>query len=364
MVQALPQRAQINLQHRIQMRIARPDDKASIARIWRANASELGAPQMASLNRSIAAGHCHVAQYDRVVVGFVQYHARRDGWQTIYHIAVDRAWRGHGIGRLLLFSVPCPMRLKVTVDNDRAIRFYEHLNMVHAGDDAARSGRALRVYELHTLFIQCAGNNRKFPALCAAAGVAYGSRHDDQIRGYPVMIDINWRSYRWRDYLRIVRRERPIMAMVPDYESSSQREHMLMMIRQLRAAGVLRVMVCPKFDGAIADIPRDCIVAVSVPTGYAGYLPPPRDLTGRNLHLLGGSPVKQRPLILQYAGIGAHVTSADGNSHTASYGQVWIDGRWQFSGGAKNRTTVWYEIARETLRACISELVAGGSLDS
>lgn len=98
---------------------------------------------------------------------------------------------------------------------------------------------------------------------------------------------------------------------------------MLNQVAALHEAGVLIVMVCPKFHGAVKDIPKDCRVAVSVPRRYAGFMPETSELRGRVVHLLGGSPIAQRRIITQYAGAGAIVASVDGNGHekAAQYGQ-------------------------------------------
>lgn len=316
------------------IRKSRIDDKDAIAKIWRKNTSMLGGVQMAALKRSIENGCCHVAEIENKVVGFVEFYTRKDGGNTIYHIATDEQFQKRGIGAALLFSVPCPIRLRVTSDNEKAIRFYEHYNMIRTGEETSRTGRRLFVYELRTLFIQVAGNNVKFPEICRQAGIGYGSRHDDQIRSFPTMIDINWKKYDWSQYLEILKTHKPIMAMVADYESPTQKEIMLEQVQDLRELGILRIMVCPKFDGAIADIPDGCIIAVSVPSKYAGFIPNFKELKGKKIHLLGGSPVKQRDYFLKLNAI-ASVISVDGNSHTSGDGRLWLNGRWQF---LKNKT--------------------------
>jgi hypothetical protein len=52
----------------------------------------------------------------------------------------------------------------------------------------------------------------------------------------------------------------------------------------------VRPMCCPKFTGATYDIPAGVIIAISVPTDYAGFLPDPAEIAGRELHFLGGHP--------------------------------------------------------------------------
>jgi GNAT superfamily N-acetyltransferase len=315
------------------IRRATIDDKKQIAAIWRANADMLGGVVMQAINKGIASRQLHVAEIDGELAGFVEYHTRRDGVSVIYHIAVVNEYRGQDVGRWLVWSVPCPVRLKVTADNERAIRFYKRIHFQQIAQETTKKGRELLVMELRSLFIQCAGNNRKFPDICRATGIAYGSRHDDQFRAQPFMMDINWKKYDWSDYLRKIETHRPVMAMVPDYERPEQRRMLYQQIRDLKARGVLRIMVCPKWDGAIAHIPSWCVVAVSVPSGYAGYIPPLHQLKGRNVHLLGGSPKKQREYMLKIAGVGGRVVSVDGNSHTRMQSMIWNGSQWKSAGG-------------------------------
>jgi hypothetical protein len=93
-------------------------------------------------------------------------------------------------------------------------------------------------------------------------------------------------------------------------------------------------MVCPKFAGAVAHIPSWCIVAISVPSKYAGYVPPMHELKGRRVHMLGGSPVQQRKWQIRLQGAGAIVVSADGNAHEkkAQRAGWWTGERWQVIG--------------------------------
>ena len=325
------------------IRKATENDKDAIRKLWRANTTMLGGVQYQEINRGIASGTLHVAEKENVILGFVSYYARRDG-NTIYHIVTSEDARNQGIGAALLWSVPCPIRLKVTADNEAAIRFYEHHHMVRVGEETTKKDRLLYVYELKTLFIQVAGNNTKWPEICRNAGIAYGSRHDDKIRAWPTMIDINWKKYDWPKYLDILKLHKPIMAMVADYEAPEQKETMLSQVQDLRDLGILRIMVCPKFNEAIADIPNDCVIAVSVPSKYAGYIPPMQQLSGKKVHLLGGSPVKQREYSMKMNGVGANVISIDGNSHTSADGRLWKHGRWQFP---KNGTP-YYSLVQES----------------
>lgn len=69
------------------------------------------------------------------ILGFVNYRACRDGWQTVYHLGVDRAFKGQHIGAGLLSAVPSPVRLHCLVENTPANAFYKAQGFIHAGID-------------------------------------------------------------------------------------------------------------------------------------------------------------------------------------------------------------------------------------
>lgn len=315
------------------IRYATPLDMDAINAIARMYPHELAFVRRVSIQRAIDALEAFVAEVEGEVVGFVLWHARRDGWQTVYDLAVHPDHTGAGIGRALLYAVPAPVRLRCPVDNAAANRFYAGAGLVLA-EVVPGKNRALNVWELRVLSIFCAGNNHEVPDVARRAGMAYGTRHDNTSHAWPFFVDINFQNYDWQQYMDVIHEHCPVMAMCADYERPDQRRELYRQIRDLRAAGVLRVMVCPKFPGAIAHIPSWCVVAVSVPTGsvqYKGWLPDLRDLRGRRVHLLGGSPRLQKTLIVRIGGHGGHVLSVDGNSHQvgASRGSVWSPDGWR-----------------------------------
>lgn len=112
-----------------------------IANQWK---NELGYVNIAGLKRTLARRSLVVAEYNGYVVGFVNYWARRDGIQTVYEIAVDRARQGEHIGAGLLAAVPGPIRLKCTTDNP-ANAFYEAQGFTCVGTEPGKK-RALNVW--------------------------------------------------------------------------------------------------------------------------------------------------------------------------------------------------------------------------
>lgn len=355
------------------IRAAVDSDAPVIARLIRAqekaHAGSLGGVHYPSLRESVRKGWVHVALFGEEVVGSVEYYRRQDGWQTVYQLATDPRYEGLGIGRNLLYSVECPIRLKcpVTVNGDStnpANGFYQRAGMRLAGTTATAKGKALNVWELPILPILVQGNNRQMPDVARRSGWAYGTRNSEKARDWCYQLDIEWTDYEWPAYLALARRLRPFAALVPDYEHPRQRRTMLNRIEHLKALGVMRVLVCPKFDGACADIPTDCVVAVSIPSTYAGFVPDYQELRGRRVHLLGGSPPKwfgarstqqsATGYITGMVGAGVKVISVDGNAHTgaASGGMIWHDHRWI----KPDEPVDLYEFSVRSGRAILSDL--------
>lgn len=129
------------------IRLATSQDIDAIDKIARQYPKELAFVRRNALQRGVDNKSLHVATSDDNVVGFALFHRRRDGWQTIYDMAVGRSHIRRGIGRLLLYSVPCPIRLKTTQDNERANRFYKNAGMELSGTEQGKK-RRLNVYEL------------------------------------------------------------------------------------------------------------------------------------------------------------------------------------------------------------------------
>jgi len=118
------------------MMFAREQDIPAIKTVANRYKSELGFVNSAALKTAIAKRETVIAVVRGRVVGFVNFHTRRDGWSTIYEIAVLPEWRGQRVGAALLASVPRPVQLKCTVDNEAGNAFYAktlHLSGREAG---------------------------------------------------------------------------------------------------------------------------------------------------------------------------------------------------------------------------------------
>jgi GNAT superfamily N-acetyltransferase len=312
------------LHTRLRIRYGTPNDADACQRLTRQYRYAFPFVMRSSLIEMAMRGTLLVAEVDGIFAGFVSYYARRDGWNSVYEVAVDESFAGEGVGRNLLYAVPAPIRLKCPVDNAASNRFYANAGLTLVRVEDAK--RPLNIWELRVLCIHCQGNNRRVPDWARQAGMAYGCRHDDTPRDYVFFQDVNWKKYDWQDYAHKAALWKPVMAMVPDYESPKQRTTMLQHVADLRALGVLRVMVCPKFPGAVADIPRDCVIAVSMPSSYASYVPDPAEHVGRRVHLLGGNPGDARKAVSHWG----NVYSADYNVHerNAQNGMLFDGAQW------------------------------------
>lgn len=117
----------------ITLRKARLSDTDAVKRLADAHRYELGFIRRPTIIESINRNELIVAHNSNGIVGFVEYHHRRDSQTSLYHIVVERDHRERGIGRSLLeavreearqqgkktVSMKCPMDLP-------ANEFYEH----------------------------------------------------------------------------------------------------------------------------------------------------------------------------------------------------------------------------------------------
>jgi len=128
----------------VMLRYGTESDVDAIMRIAHQYPQELGYVMPIKLRERMAAYEVYVAIQHDNLVGFVCWHKRRDGWATIYEIAVDKRDRGNGIGKALLNAVPRPTRLKCTVDNP-ANQFYAAQGMTLDRTEAGKK-RPLNVW--------------------------------------------------------------------------------------------------------------------------------------------------------------------------------------------------------------------------
>lgn len=125
------------------VRYAADSDIQGIKAIANQYKNELGFVNRAALMESLGRLELFVAVINDAVVGFVNWHHRRDGQNVVYEIAVHRDFTRRSIGQALLEAVPTPRRLKCTVDNP-ANEFYAR-SMTFSGTEPGRK-RELNVW--------------------------------------------------------------------------------------------------------------------------------------------------------------------------------------------------------------------------
>src|SRR5258708_5484539 len=182
--------------------------------------------------------------------------------------------------------------------------------------------------------IYCAGANPRLTAIAHEAGYLLGIRSDRAAYGFPIsFIDIDYKRPDFAAHLHVVAKHSPRYATVPDLSETEVNEADI--ARAVNQAYLLKgycetVLVVPKLSGQLAMIPPDIAIGYSVPTSYGGAQYPIWELTGRRVHLLGGSPHEQMDLHRYIAAAGV-VLSADGNMAqkiAIRFAKYWQRGQW------------------------------------
>lgn len=99
------------------IRFATEDDIEIISKIANKNTKELGFVMKVALKESILRNFLKVCEYNDKIVGFVNFRKRKDGITIIYELCVLKEFRGKGLGKMLIDSLPTPIILKCPVDN-------------------------------------------------------------------------------------------------------------------------------------------------------------------------------------------------------------------------------------------------------
>jgi N-acetylglutamate synthase-like GNAT family acetyltransferase len=128
------------------IRLATENDLARIKQICNQNREFIGFVMKVALKESIEKKSLLVYEKDDQVVGFAHFHKRLDGWNTLHELVVDKNYQGQGIGKELYVCIPLPMRLKTTVDNMYAQKFYELNGMQKVRTEQGKK-RELIVFE-------------------------------------------------------------------------------------------------------------------------------------------------------------------------------------------------------------------------
>ncbi len=164
--------------------------------------------------------------------------------------------------------------------------------------------------------IFCADGNPAASALAVAIGYRYGARLPATVYQPVWFADQEWKRPNRVKYMNSLSIHRPEMATVLDWEHDDQ-FHEVISWAEEAAAHANQVVIIPKIPGTIPRIPHKIggarvVIGYSVPTRYGSTSIPLWELSGRPVHLLGGSPQKQIE-IWRYLSVNSNVVSADGN---------------------------------------------------
>jgi len=162
--------------------------------------------------------------------------------------------------------------------------------------------------------IYCADGNARFAEIAINAGFKYGAQLPPRgLHFPPYFADQDWKNPNRERYMAELAKHHPVIASVLDWERAEQLPEVLAWAEEA-AQFVQIVMVVPKVIGGIHKIPhriggKPIRLGYSVPTKFGGSPVPYSEFYGWPVHLLGGSPIRQRKLS-KYL----NVVSLDGNT--------------------------------------------------
>lgn len=167
--------------------------------------------------------------------------------------------------------------------------------------------------------IFCADGNSRHAMIAASEGWEYGARLPARgLASLPlVFADQDWKRPNRQRYMDCLARHRPDLATVLDWERPEQLPEVLSWAEEAAQWVKEAVLVIPKLPGQVGSIPRaiggkPVWLAYSVPTTYGGSPLGLWEFAAWPVHLLGGSPQKQREVWSYLRGI-SEVRSIDGN---------------------------------------------------
>ena len=168
--------------------------------------------------------------------------------------------------------------------------------------------------------IFCADGNLAHARAAVAAGWRYGVRlpTSSMLRDEPLhFADQDWRRPDRRRYLDALAAHRPALATVLDWERPEQLPEVLSWAEEAAPLVTEAVVVVPKVPGGVPLVPetiggREVRLGYSIPTSHGGAPLGLWEFRGRTVHLLGGSPQRQREVYSYLCGI-ADVRSLDNN---------------------------------------------------
>lgn len=174
--------------------------------------------------------------------------------------------------------------------------------------------------------IYCAGGNYRFAEIAVNNGFLFGSQLPAPISLPVHFADQDWKNPNRETYIRWIKRHKPSLATVLDWEKPEQYDEVMDWAHEI-SDYVKEILIIPKIPGTVKDIPhringKRVRIAYSVPTRYGGSPVTIEEIGDRPVHLLGGSPHKQMSLFYKM-----NVASVDGNytqKMAVQYNTAWF----------------------------------------
>lgn len=149
--------------------------------------------------------------------------------------------------------------------------------------------------------IYCAARNKRFAEIAIRYGFTYGAQMPAAVYFPPEFIDQDWKKPNRERYVTALAMHRPRLATVLDWETDDQFDEVMSWANEAAQYVGEAVIIIPKVIGGVARIPeqiggRNVRLGYSVPTRFGGTDVPVWEFGARPVHLLGGSPHKQRSM--------------------------------------------------------------------
>ncbi|MGH2355790.1 MAG: DUF6610 family protein [Chloroflexota bacterium] len=187
--------------------------------------------------------------------------------------------------------------------------------------------------------IFCSGGDRRFAALAVQAGFRYGAQLPNTVHpalGPLYFADQDWKRPDRAAYVAALRRWRPALATVLDWERDEQLPEVLSWAEDA-APYVETLVLIPKVVGGVERLPRSVggrpvRLGYSAASSYGGTAVPIWEFAGWPVHVLGGAPHRQM-VLARYL----DVRSCDGNMTrrmAVTHCAFWVPGTARY---AKNR---------------------------
>lgn len=182
--------------------------------------------------------------------------------------------------------------------------------------------------------IFCASNSKRFTPIAIENGWLYGARLPGTVHAKLYFSDQKYQKPNRIAYMKAVKEHKPNIASVIDWEKPEQYQEVMDWAFEV-SEHTNQIMIIPKVSGMVEKIPetingKKVILGFSIPTSNGATNLLIWEFSGREIHLLGGSPENQYEYFMYLNNCGK-VVSLDCNytMMKAGHCQYWKSlGKW------------------------------------